>query len=752
MEEIFLGNNLDFPTLREYFLDEVIQLFSTAQRSTLEVQLKAQSAENTYTSDIVTLQDLNESKIERLLAEHEMLTFAVTSATHTSYFMLYRVITATKFRTVECIKCCTKMQCNSLQRHMKICNADGSFCYICKTTFIDFDDNELQNHISRCGVVEYTCSICKLSFNTARARSAHSCESRVEPCTASQSALNGMFRMIEIIPASSWDFEKVFDSEKQHIINIVTSQLDNMKALKFFLSAKLGMQKMVHDTTTDLINFRTSSSIILISSDIEKIIANHIEILKQKIDEFLRCGSGYIVNSVKVIHLNLTKYAPLFAGSWLPLPKSLRKSAGLLNIRCSDEKCFIWNCLAMLHPYPYEDGLESEASYYQQFEHEINQTGLSWPITLNQISRFERLNNAYQVSVIAWEKGDGFYPIYISENERDIKVVMLLIGGVGRRHYVLVRNLNQLLNCKNTHYFCVRCFHGFLTEQALTEHSILCKTFPFQVIRFPEDDHLQFKSFRKTVYLPCYIVLDLESILPQSERTESSSRTSFMQDHIICGFAYKIVTDFESFKKPVQVYRGVDAAEQLVLRLHEEYEFLHDLLHADEPMKPLTASQQQELQEATLCHICGEEFQQDELKVADHCHYRGDFLGASHSKCNLERRTDKMLRVITHNFSAYDCHLFVKELCHFEDNLWHVQVIPKTLEKYTSVSTSRFRFLDSYQHMPASLEKLASNLINSGDLHYLREFVQNEYDGEEEKFRMLCRKQVGAYYLFIIGF
>jgi hypothetical protein len=109
----------------------------------------------------------------------------------------------------------------------------------------------------------------------------------------------------------------------------------------------------------------------------------------------------------------------------------------------------------------------------------------------------------------------------------------------------------------------------------------------------------------------------------------------------------------------------------------------------------------------------------------------------------MERQTSKKLRIITHNFSSYDCHLFIKELCKHEDNLFHIQVIPKTLEKYTSVTTSKFVFIDSGQHMPTSLEKLALNLVASGDhLHYLREFVREEHNDDQEKFQILCRKQV----------
>jgi hypothetical protein len=743
MNEIFIGNNLNFISLKDQVFDEIIQLLGTCQRPIIELQLKTQTENDVFTSNLITLRDLNEQKISRLLAEHEISHYAITSTEHHSYFILYRIVSGGKHRKVCCMRCNKSMTQNNLVRHMSTCNSDGSFCCICKTTFIDFSNQELRQHIAECGVVEYACLRCKKSFTTARARSAHICTRIADPNESVQSAVNGLFKMIEITPSTNtWDFENVLDTEKQHILNILAQQLNHLKAFKFFLSVKLGMHKLIHEADISLTNFRTSSSIVLQTTDLEQIISDHMNMLKDKIDTFLRGGSGFIVDHVKVIHLNITKYDPLHAGQWLPLPKALQRTSGLLNIKCSDNKCFMWNCIAVSHPYPYNDEFKNEAAYYQQFEHEIDQSGITWPMSLDQICKFEKLNDAYRVNVIAWEEGEGFYPLHVSNTNNEVAVLMLMICGAMRRHFVLVTDLNRLLGRQHSHFFCIRCFHGFYSPQALTNHEITCKNFPSQVLSFPEDDYLYFKSFRKTVYLPCYIVLDLESILPHAADNESHNRTTVMQDHIICGFAYKIVTDFSSFQKPVQVYRGSDAAEQLVIRLHEEYEFLYDLLFADEPMEPLTDAQQQEMLDARKCHICDLEFEPDDLKVADHCHYRGHYIGPSHATCNMERRTDKKLRVITHNFSSYDCHLFIKELCKHEDDLWHVHIIPKTLEKYTSVSTSKFRFIDSYQHMPASLEKLVSNLVSSGDLNYLRDYVKADHNNEEAKFQMLCRKQV----------
>ena len=99
--------------------------------------------------------------------------------------------------------------------------------------------------------------------------------------------------------------------------------------------------------------------------------------------------------------------------------------------------------------------------------------------------------------------------------------------------------------------------------------------------------------------------------------------TTRVKEHIPCGFSYKVVTAFEGYKKPVVVYRDNgtgDVASVFMAMLYEEYEDLYDLLHADEPMSPLTDQQTQSFTSSTSCYLCTRRLTADD-KVRDHCHY-----------------------------------------------------------------------------------------------------------------------------------
>ena len=64
-------------------------------------------------------------------------------------------------------------------------------------------------------------------------------------------------------------------------------------------------------------------------------------------------------------------------------------------------------------------------------------------------------------------------------------------------------------------------------------------------------------------------------------------------------------------------------------------------------MKLLTKEQQESYENAKICYICKEKFENKYLKdkkyckVRDHCHYTGEYRGTAHSICNLKYSVPK---------------------------------------------------------------------------------------------------------------
>lgn len=115
-------------------------------------------------------------------------------------------------------------------------------------------------------------------------------------------------------------------------------------------------------------------------------------------------------------------------------------------------------------------------------------------------------------------------------------------------------------------------------------------------------------------------------------------------------------------------------------------------------------------QEAIKCHICNKELAED--TVRDHCQVTGKFRGAANSNCNLNFRLREKIRVFFHNLKGYDAHHIMNALGKFKHK--KINCIPQNHEKYISFSLGRLDFVDTFQFLSTSLDKLSANLAKEG--------------------------------------
>ena len=223
-------------------------------------------------------------------------------------------------RQTKCGKCGESMLYQNLARHLQSCSGDGKMCPSCERQIVPAD---IHQHLIECARKWYKCDSCQDRFTTARAKASHAChlyERRKKRRIAKDpentiSALGGLFKMIEIVPTAdnNWSVPDCLESEKDRITDILETQLEILNAIKFHLSIEVSMFKMIDDGQ-NLGNFRAGSSELLESSDISALIDSQCETLIMKMDKFVRNGSGWVMDSLRKIHINITKYTPMRIG------------------------------------------------------------------------------------------------------------------------------------------------------------------------------------------------------------------------------------------------------------------------------------------------------------------------------------------------------------------------------------------------------------------------------------------------------
>ena len=152
---------------------------------------------------------------------------------------------------------------------------------------------------------------------------------------------------------------------------------------------------------------------------------------------------------------------------------------------------------------------------------------------------------------------------------------------------------------------------------------------------------------------------------------------------------------------------------------------------------------------ATHCHICKRKYKPadgENIPVRDHCHIPGKYRGSAHKKCNLKLQisAEKIkIPVIFHNLRGYDSHFIINQLGEIiseGEQPISIDVIPCNAEKYMAFYiNNHLSFIDSFQFMSSSLEKLAGNLSEEGFIY------TGEYFTDERQFQLMKAKGVYPY-------
>ena len=153
------------------------------------------------------------------------------------------------------------------------------------------------------------------------------------------------------------------------------------------------------------------------------------------------------------------------------------------------------------------------------------------------------------------------------------------------------------------------------------------------------------------------------------------------------------------------------------------------------------------------CHICGEKYTDKDVHVRDHCQITGRFRGSAHQECNLKWRIkpeNLKIPVIFHNLPGYDSHFIMQQISEIankheytnkkgENRDLNIKAIPNNMEKYMAFMLgNHLTFIDSFQFMSSSLDKLVSNLPKDDLIYTSKAFKGRRLD-------LMSRKGVYPY-------
>lgn len=537
----------------------------------------------------------------------------------------------------------------------------------------------------------------------------------------------------DFIPINNHDILMALKEVEMDVINHLKEQIQrgikwyiNLHAV--FIKSAVSENGLITEKSHDIYQ-GSKTYTALYDEEIEDVLPEVFQTIFTKFQEFERQGSGWRLDKVEKVEVFTAAYEPLHGTSHLPLPEGLKDSRSILNIRNNDTKCFLWSVLAHLHPVKNN---KKRVYKYRQYEKELNTDGITFPMRLRDIKKFEKQNNL-SINVFGFE--EDIIPLHLAKHSSETEINLLLISKGEKNHYCLITNFNGLMNRRTKYhgkmFYCFNCLHGYVRQDLLDAHKPICMTNKPQRLKFPEEKTIQFKAVAKQLRIPFIIYADLECYTVPQDGTK-------YQHHVPNSFAYIIVSTNEKYNRKPVLYRGEDVIEVFFDKLLEEERRIQQIMN-DQMGLVMSENDIKNFVEVDNCHICDKPLGED--RVRDHDHITGIFRGAAHSNCNLQYRlTHKskvFIPVVFHNLRGYDSHCLMERLGKYKKK--KLTVIPNTIEKYISFSLGGLRFIDSLQFMNSSLAALVTNLASEGKQKFK---VMSKYADHQD---LLLRKGVYPY-------
>ena len=212
----------------------------------------------------------------------------------------------------------------------------------------------------------------------------------------------------------------------------------------------------------------------LVSTDVNELIYLCFKNILNDIDAYQENGSGWYFVEVVQLEIHTVEFNPSKGSSYIPLPDWVSNKKAIVNIQNKDEKCFLWCILRYLHP---KEIHEERLSDLKKYENSLNTKGITFPMKLKDITKFEKLNPKLPgINVFSVNENKIFYPLRMAERDCLNTIDLFLYEEDGVSHYTLIKNFHRLIKSQKTKslngkiFICKRCFTHFTKDELLQKH------------------------------------------------------------------------------------------------------------------------------------------------------------------------------------------------------------------------------------------------------------------------------------------
>lgn len=268
--------------------------------------------------------------------------------------------------------------------------------------------------------------------------------------------------------------EKFLDEVKQPLLKLLEIKLAEHIAIKFNIELIAEYVKPALEAATRVIDVPSTSAknndsniclknqnkmfthiskmtLATFATDLGDLFDVHSDKIKNKMSEFQEKDSGWALQKILRLKININKVALTKGSQYIKSPPKLALNRACINMQNNDNYCFKWCLVAALDVEPLIN--KSLTSSYNvnitedditlQNGVKLNFKGLKFPLVLKDVNKFEDINADISVNVFGFEGNEVVGPYYLTKKEKRIHVNLLLLQKEGNYHYIWIKNMSR---------------------------------------------------------------------------------------------------------------------------------------------------------------------------------------------------------------------------------------------------------------------------------------------------------------------
>ncbi|GBB96236.1 hypothetical protein RclHR1_27070004 [Rhizophagus clarus] len=336
---------------------------------------------------------------------------------------------------------------------------------------------------------------------------------------------------------------------------------------------------------------------ILLKEDIEEHITKTIGEIDVQIEGILKKGSGYILELILEIFIEIYTLRRALGGSFNPTPPKLANSKCTINpdnqglidpeINKPSEKCLQG---ALGAYFAYLDGHTDHlgwrifrAKNLKPYLEQVKLYGIPMPTPVSHyiFNKIKEMNPDISVNVWNWKEETATpKPVIYSKNYNRPHIIHLMAltditkskeGKYGQKnHFLWIKNPDGLVYKDNAYkvkkHLCNRCFQSFTSEKSLDHHQEWCfglgeapqrVTMPVKEV----NDFKEFRNYGRQINAPCVIIADFESLKKKCD-THYGGNMRKLAEEEANSFSYSVHWIDTGETWGPFLYRGENATEE----------------------------------------------------------------------------------------------------------------------------------------------------------------------------------------------